>query len=233
MHGRHSPSEKGAITRPAIWNMPQARGKQPTQMCLCHDEPVTSPTVAAAIVAGGQARRFGGRDKSRLLVDGRTIIVRQLEVLRRIADPVVIIANDAGRFADLGVPVHPDAIPGAGALGGLYTALATAKTDRVIVVACDLPFLDAGLLTRLVELSADGDGAWVKTARGAEPFLACYKPSAAPRIRQELDQGRLRAADLDRVLHLMALDETELARFGASDRLLANVNSPDDYGRVQ
>jgi molybdopterin-guanine dinucleotide biosynthesis protein A len=202
-------------------------------MCLCHDERVTSRDVSAAIVAGGQARRFGGADKSRLLVDGRAIIVRQLEVLQRITPSVMIIANDPTRFADLAVPVRPDLLPGTGALGGLYTALVQAPADRVLVVACDLPHLHEGLLTRLTDLAASADGAWVRTARGPEPFLACYRRHAAEAVRRALDLGRLRAGDLETVLDMAVLDEAGVAAFGPVARLLANVNSPEDYARVQ
>lgn len=211
----------------------QAGGKHTTQLRLCHDGSVTSPNVAAAIIAGGQARRFGGQDKFRLVVDGRAIIVRQLEVLQRIADPVFVVANHTGRFADLQVPVHADVLPGTGALGGLYTALVRATTEFVIVVACDLPFLDAGVLARLIDLAPGADGAWIRTARGVEPFFACYRTSSAPRVRDALDAGQLRAASLGDVLTLAELRESELAAFGPVDRLLANVNSPEDYARVQ
>jgi molybdopterin-guanine dinucleotide biosynthesis protein A len=193
---------------------------------------MTVPDIAAAIVAGGRARRFGGRDKSRLLVDGRAIIVRQVEVLQRVAASVMVIADEAGQFGDLGLPVHADVVPGAGALGGIYTALAGARADRVLVVACDMPFLDAGVLARLADLARDADGAWVRTARGVEPLLACYQRRAAPAIRRQIDEGRLRAADVAQVLTMAALEEAELRRFGSPDRLLLNVNSADDYSRL-
>ena len=73
----------------------------------------------AAIVAGGRARRFGGQDKSRLLVEGRSIIVRQLEVLQQVAADVIVVGAPAERFADLGVRSVPDTLPGHGALGGI------------------------------------------------------------------------------------------------------------------
>jgi molybdopterin-guanine dinucleotide biosynthesis protein A len=202
-------------------------------MSLCHDERVTSRDVSAAIVAGGQARRFGGADKSRLLVGGRAIIVRQLEVLQRITPSVMIIANDTSRFADLQVPIQPDLLPGMGALGGLYTALMQASADRVLVVACDLPHLHEGLLTRLADLSAGADGAWVRTVRGPEPFLACYRRHAAAAVRHALEAGHLRARDLDTVLDMAVLDEHAVSAFGPVAHLLANVNSPEDYARVQ
>jgi molybdopterin-guanine dinucleotide biosynthesis protein A len=189
--------------------------------------------VAAAILAGGQARRFGGRDKSRLVVDGRSIIVRQVDVLQRITPEVIIVATDTGRFVDLGLPVHPDALPGTGAIGGLYTALEAASSDLVLVVACDLPFLDEGMLGRLVELAASGDGAWVRTPGGVEPLLACYRRDARTTVRAEIDAGRLKLQDLGGRLRMAELDARDLARFGPAARLLANINTPDDYARIQ
>jgi molybdopterin-guanine dinucleotide biosynthesis protein A len=194
---------------------------------------VSSSDVCAAIVAGGRARRFGGADKSRLIVEGRPIIVRQLEVLRPITPSVSIIANDAARFSDLGLPVHADAIPESGALGGLYTALVHAPADRVIVVAGDLPFLNGPLLEKLLQLTESADGAWVQTARGPEPLLACYRRSTRDVVRAEIEAGRLRAGDLGRILNIAIVDEAAVAVFGPVARLLANVNTPDDYARVQ
>ena len=196
---------------------------------------MTDSSIAAAILAGGRARRFGGRDKSRLVVGGRPIIVRQVEVLQRIAGRTFIVGNDAARYADMDLDVHPDRVADAGALGGIYTALVSAApAERVIVVACDMPFLDAALIRRLATLAADTDmdGAWVRTARGPEPLLACYRASAAETIRRELDAGRMRARDLDQVLRLAVVSEEELARYGATDKLLLNVNSPEEYEKA-
>jgi molybdenum cofactor guanylyltransferase len=189
--------------------------------------------VAAAILAGGRARRFNGRDKSRLLVEGRPIINRQLEILQQLTSEIFVVSGDALRFADLGIPAYQDVIPGAGALGGIYTSLEIAAADLVVTVACDLPFLDAGLLGRLVALAAGHDGAWVRTVRGPEPLLACYQRAARQRIRAEIEGGRFKAADLGSALNLAELGETDVARFGPVDRLLANINTPDDYERLK
>jgi len=189
--------------------------------------------AAAAILAGGHARRFGGRDKSRLIVERHPIINRQVNVLQRVARTVFIVAADASRFADIGLPVYADLVEGAGALGGVYSALEVSTEDCVLVVACDLPFLDAGLLGRLADLAKDSDAAWVRSARGPEPLLACYRRSARHAIRREIDAGRLKAGDLASVLRIAEMDLTEVARFGPPARLLANVNTPDDYDRIK
>lgn len=189
--------------------------------------------LAAAIVAGGRARRFDGRDKCRLVVRGRTIIVRQMDVLQRLTSEIVIVANDVVRFADIGVPVHPDVVPDAGALGGILTALEVTRADAVLTVAGDLPFLSDGLLRLLAARSAGHDGARVGTARGVEPLLACYRRSALPAIRAAIAAGDLKAAALDRRLRLASVDEADVARFGPPDELLANINTPDDHARIE
>lgn len=201
---------------------------------LCHDRPVTDPGTTAAIVAGGQASRFGGQDKSRLIVEGRSIIFRQVDVLQRVAAEVVVIGADPTRFADLGLASYPDGQPGLGAMGGVCTALEIAHGDRVIVVACDLPFLDEGLLRRLATLAAgDADGAWVHGPRGVEPLLACYRRTAHDAIQREIAAGRLQLAALGSVLRMAEITEPELRLYGSPERLLANLNSPVDYARVQ
>jgi len=194
---------------------------------------MTRATTACAILAGGRARRFGGRDKARLVVEGRSIIDRQVDLLRRISDEVFVVGHDAGRFADLGLPVFEDRVAGAGALGGILTALESTQADRVLVIACDMPFLVEGLLRALVSRADSGHGAWVRTTRGPEPLVACYRQSAQALIRTAIASGRLKAADLGAQLNLRDLTEAEVALFGAPGQLLANLNTPEDYARVQ
>jgi len=91
-------------------------------------------TTAGAILVGGQARRFGGRDKSRLVVQGRTIIVRQVELLQRVAGHVFAVGHTPERFVDLSLSVVPDSVPGAGALGGILTAPEPPDSNRLFGV---------------------------------------------------------------------------------------------------
>ena len=193
--------------------------------------------MAAAILAGGRARRMDGLDKSRLLVEGRAIIVRQLDALQRLTPDVFIVATGAERFADLAVPVVADALPDAGALGGLYTALISARAGWIVVIACDMPFITASALAALVAeavaAGADGaDGAWARSARGIEPLFACYRTSAAARLRALIERGERRLAAAGTVLTMREVDVSRLGTDG-SDRLLTNLNTPEDYARVQ
>lgn len=194
---------------------------------------VSTRSRTGAIIAGGRARRLGGRDKTQLVVGGRSIITRQIALLRRVADEVLLVGDYPERAPLPGLRTHRDILPGLGPIGGLHTALELAAGDRVLVIACDLPFLEASLLERLFELAADADAAWVRTAGGVEPLVACYQRAVRDRVRAAIDTGQLKLADLSSVMRVAELDETELRRYGDPARLLTNVNTPADFERIQ
>jgi molybdopterin-guanine dinucleotide biosynthesis protein A len=206
---------------------------------------MSDQTIAGAILAGGQARRFGGRDKSRLTgPDGRSIIVRQLDLLQRVTGTTFIVttAEDRqsrpDRFSDLDAAVAVDQITGAGALGGIHAALSHAATclpgvTRVIVLACDLPFITESLLTDLAERATSADGAWVCGERGPEPLIACYQVASLDRITRALAGGERRASSLGTLLTLAALSGDALAAHGDPAVLTSNVNTPEEWRRVQ
>lgn len=191
--------------------------------------------TAAAIIGGGAATRFGGLDKSRLVINGLSIINRQVAALQPLVGEIFIVASQHERFADTPWRVVPDGFPGTGVLGAIATALAATTADRVVTVACDLPFLTGPLLARLIELAGEpgADAAWVRTAFGPEPLVACYRASAAVAIRQAIDEGQLRAGALGQRLSIREISADALRTFGNPSRLLANINSPDDLSTIE
>src|SRR5260221_5676976 len=134
---------------------------------------------SAAILAGGQATRFGGRDKSALLVDGRTILETQIATLSPIAGDLMII-----RAAD-------DVVPGCGPMGGIHAALLKARSDAVFVVACDMPFITTPLAAYLLSLAADADIVVPKTERGYHPLCAVYTRGCLDANDRRLGERRL------------------------------------------
>ena len=187
---------------------------------------------SAAILAGGRARRLGGRDKSRIVVGGRTILARQLEVLRRLVPRVVIVANDPEAFADAGVPVLPDAVPGCGSLGGIYTALAAAG-GPVLVLACDMPFVTEAFLARVVAASRDVDVAIPRGRDGYQPLCASYGPACEEPLRRRIEQRALKVVDLLADVRVREIGPDEIATFDPDGVLLLNVNTAADVARAE
>ena len=102
------------------------------------------------ILAGGQARRLGGRNKASLMLGATTVLERQLDRLRHATQDVIIVASDRQAYRSANVRVVEDLRPGDGALGALYTAIHESRTDRTLIVACDMPFISVDFLGYLM-----------------------------------------------------------------------------------
>lgn len=193
--------------------------------------------VTGAILAGGNATRLGGLDKSALCIRGRAILDRQLAALHGITGSRLIIANDPAFQARVPpeVRVVPDRMPGAGALGGLYTALDAADTPWVLVLACDLPFIRAPFLEGICAIAVREapDAVVPRTPDGWQPLAAVYATRSAPIVRQRLEAGDLQTNRILDRLRVREVGPIELAALDPDGLTFFNINTPDDYRRAQ
>jgi len=203
--------------------------------------------LSAAILAGGQARRYGGRDKGALLVYGRSIRERQLEALAGVASDILIVGMSGpvrqGSDSDsrgltpqtpqTSVRFVADRVPGCGPLGGLHTALLESAFDVTLVVACDMPYVSAPLLAHLAARARDADAAVPRTERGYHPLCAAYGRACIEAVARRLTDGRLKMIDLFEDLRVQVVGVEELQAFGDVRQLLANVNSPADHRELE
>jgi molybdopterin-guanine dinucleotide biosynthesis protein A len=187
--------------------------------------------ASAAILAGGQARRFGGRDKSALRVGGRRILERQLDELRELTDDILMVG---GRPLDdvAGIRRVTDRVPDSGPLGGLDAALGSARDDRVIVVACDMPFITADFLGSLLALSDTVDAVVPRTERGYHPLCAVYGRACHAAVVRRLAERRLKMLELFEDLNVHVAGPEHIAMYGG-EHVLANVNTPDELDDLQ
>lgn len=186
---------------------------------------------AAAIIAGGSARRLGGAIKAFLVVGGERIVERQLRVLQGLADPVFVVGGDPAPFGSVGLDVVPDVVPDAGALGGIYTAIVSSPRERTIVLASDLPFVSRRLLERLVESPADV--VMPRSARGYEPLCALYTRACAEAIRHRIDRGERHAGVLPDGVRVEVIESQALMAYDPDGLAFVNVNTPHDYERAR
>ncbi|WP_420862260.1 molybdenum cofactor guanylyltransferase MobA [Algirhabdus cladophorae] len=125
------------------------------------------------ILAGGQATRMGGGDKSRNDLGGRSILSHVIERLEPQVSQIVLNANgDAGRFDDTGFSVVPDSIDGfAGPLAGVLAGLdwaAAHGASHVVSVAADTPFFPCDLVPQLI-LAAEAQDKPIALAASPDP----------------------------------------------------------------
>jgi len=183
-------------------------------------------TVAAAILAGGRGKRMGGAAKALVCVGGTPIVARQLHVLAPLCAERIIVAGDPAPYKDFDARLVTDLHPGAGPLAGLESALAATTAETLLVFACDLPFLDAALVTALRDAPA-AEAVVARLDGKAQPLAARYARSILPRVQRRLQRDKLRMLDLVAELDPQWLD------FAAGTRALFNINPPEELARAE
>ncbi|HEV2145963.1 MAG TPA: molybdenum cofactor guanylyltransferase [Longimicrobiaceae bacterium] len=193
----------------------------------------------AAVLAGGESRRFGS-PKALARVGGARVIDRVAAAARDALGEVVLIANQPEMFYLLDLPVRPDAVPGAGALGGVHAALRWAADEGragALCIACDMPFLAPGLLRRLADRAAEGSADAVVPEstgrRGIEPLCAFYSVTCLAEAERMLRDGERRLVDLLERVRTVRLPLQEVRLWGEPEVLFLNVNTPADHTRAE
>lgn len=192
--------------------------------------------LTVCIQAGGQSSRMG-EDKALKMFLGRPLIQRVVERLSPIADELIVTTNRLEDYSFLNLRLIPDLKPGRGALGGLYTAIASASNPFVAVVACDMPFASATFLDAATKLMVQ-EGADVVIARsgeeGYEPLHAVYRREtclAAIEAAIEADQWKV-IAWFPKV-NLRVLTQDEIKHIDPDGLAFWNVNTPEEFTKAE
>lgn len=178
------------------------------------------------VLGGGRSERMG-TDKAALAYHGKPQTRRGLDLLAPFCAQAFVScrAEQAGDAAFAGLPQVHDTFLGLGPLGGILSALRAHPGAAFLVIACDLPFLDAATLEALVR---GRDPLRVATAFSGpqdglpEPLCAVYEPRAYARALQLLGQG----VDCPRKL---ILNSSATLLTPPDARALRNVNDPGEF----
>jgi molybdopterin-guanine dinucleotide biosynthesis protein A len=184
------------------------------------DGAIPEPPVGV-VLAGGLGRRLGG-DKAIVELEGRPLALYPLEALHEVCDQVAVVAKrdtllpPLAGMADLWIepdaPRHP--------LTGVVHALRLAAGRSILVVAVDLPLIDAATLRGIASTDPGGAVAVVPRVHGRlQPLCALYTPRALAGL-EAFDEAA-RATD---VVVALGVCETQ----PADPTAFYNVNRPED-----
>jgi molybdenum cofactor guanylyltransferase len=193
---------------------------------------MTKPSITAFVLAGGQSTRMGS-DKASLMLGNETLLERSLKLARTVCSEVKIVGS-AEKFARFGNVVE-DVYPECGPLAGIHAALVASTTDRNLVLAVDLPFIQARFLQFLMSRSKDL-GATVTLPRVDDrwqPLCAVYQKEFAAPAEAALKKGEFRIDALFPSIKLKIIDGGELARMGMSPEMFRNLNTPADLEKAR
>jgi molybdopterin-guanine dinucleotide biosynthesis protein A len=185
--------------------------------------------LTAIILAGGAGSRLGNVKKALLDVGGKPMIERVLDALRPLVGDVIVVDNDQSLANLPHVRIVPDVETRAGPLTALYSGLSAARSALCVVVACDMPFLNARLLRWMVEQSADYDLVIPVVDGRLSPMHAiCRRKTCLPEIARALARGEKRMTSYLAEVGVREVTEVELRALDPDSRSLFNVNTPDD-----
>ncbi len=187
--------------------------------------------LTVAIQAGGQSSRMG-EDKALKPFLGKPLIQRVIERLSPIADELIVTTNRSADYAFLNVRLIPDLKPGRGALGGLYTAIASATSPFVAIAACDMPFASKNFFEGATSLMVekDADVVIAKTAEGYEPLHALYRrETCMPAIEAAIASDLWKVTAWFPQVKVYTLTPDEIKLFDPSGLCFWNVNTPEDF----
>jgi len=187
-----------------------------------------------------------GEDKALKTFLGRPLIQRVVERLTPIADEIIVTTNHPDNYRFLNTSagsVHhlrlfSDIKPDRGALGGLYTAIASATHPTVAVVACDMPFASATLIETMSRLLVDAerkaDVVIAKSEEGYEPLHAVYRRGTClPAIESAIDADQWKVIAWFPQVKVRVLTLEEIKSADPDGLAFWNVNTPEEFAKAE
>ena len=150
--------------------------------------------ITGVILAGGASSRFG-ENKALTNFLGVPIIKRVAKIMDVVFNDVLLVTNSPEAYEHLGLRMARDDIPGLGPLGGIVAAFDNSLNDRIFVVACDMPLLNAFTIEKILTQAGPVDAA-IATHDGIHEYLlALYSRNLLHRLRCCLGEEKLSLRD--------------------------------------
>jgi molybdopterin-guanine dinucleotide biosynthesis protein A len=196
---------------------------------------------SSLLLAGGLGTRLEGREKALLLLDGTTFIENTLRVLDRVCDEVIISFRDEAQLRHFGGYVRGrktvlDTIQHAGPLAGMLEGFREALGEYVLVVACDMPYIDADVIERLFELAESHNAVVPVSDSGRkEPLHAVYKrvPMLQAIEVSLLEGNRFAMSPVLKLENVMFPESRDLAESNKGRITFININTPEDLAGLE
>lgn len=192
-----------------------------------------SLSVSAAILAGGENRRFNGIIKANILLKEKTFISGIIEAIKGIFDEILIVTNTPENFTQYSdCQIILDIIKNKGPIGGIHAALKKSANEAVFIMACDMPFPDRKIIQMLIEnFFENRSGILVPVVKKKiEPLHAIYSVSILPGLEAFISDDKnysvyefLSKADA-RFLQMKNTKEVRTA--------FTNINNPSDLNQL-
>lgn len=187
--------------------------------------------VSGVVLAGGRSTRYG-ENKALVELHGIPLIERVLGIMCPIFHRVIIITNTPDEYSYLELPMYQDIIKGLGPLGGIITGLGVIPDNAGFFVACDMPFLNEGLIRHIVKIKADFDVVVPRIFGNMEALHALYDKGCQIKIEALINSRIYQVFRFFNEVSVRYVDEDEVRIFDPDLRSFLNINSPEGLNDV-
>ena len=191
---------------------------------------------SAIILAGGRGKRLGYKEKALIPINDKPIIEHTIEILEGVVNEIIVSVRDDGQKQLLeeyttGRIVVVDKYVDAGPLAGILEGLGAAGGEYVFVVACDMPFINIGVVEFLFKSAKGHDGALPVGDDGIyEPLHAVYR--TGPMLvstEKSIEQGeRFILAPIFDLEDMVLIEMDEIRELDPELKTFLNVNTLED-----
>lgn len=170
-----------------------------------------------------------GTDKASLAFGNSTLLERALAIAGDVADDVIAVSpRPLTSYREARVVIDR----GEGPLVALASALAETRTDRVLLLACDMPLARPALLRRLFDLIGEQDAAVPRVDGVPVPTCAVYKRDVAAVARALVSRGERSLRALLAEVSVRWVEETEMRDADPDLVSFLDCDTPEDYARA-
>ncbi|MBI9110780.1 molybdenum cofactor guanylyltransferase [Maridesulfovibrio ferrireducens] len=194
----------------------------------------TENKVSAAILAGGEGSRMGYKDKSCLEISGEKIVSRIIRQMSGLFSEIFVITRTPEHHPNLGVRLVGDIYQHRSSLTGIHAAISHAETEHVFITACDSPFLNKALVTKMLSLLSPSDDVLIPIHDNwrYEPLCAIYSKRCLPFIEENLNNEIFQIIRFFPEIKVHAVDAEILKQHDQDLESFINVNTPEELSKA-
>ena len=184
--------------------------------------------MSAVILAGGKSTRMG-YDKTKLMLDGKTLIDTIILRLMPVFTELLVCGLKGGTNVTQNVKYVNDIYPGVGPVGGIYTGLYYSSEDMNFITACDIPEINLKLIKYMEERMKHYDAAIIEVNGYTEPLFGLYSRRILPILKSNIEKGIYKISDAFKYMNVKFISDAEILSIEPGFKGLYNINTPEDY----
>ena len=177
--------------------------------------------LTAIILAGGKSSRMG-EDKGLMFFKDKPMIQYIIDVVKPLVNEIMIVTNEK-KYEQFGYPVYKDIIKDKGPLAGIVTGLTYSTTAKNIVLSCDVPFVNEGILRLLIADCENFDVVIPEKENRTHQLIGVYDKSCLATFKRELENDQRKLKLAIEKLNYKTVNANHIA-----DKIFNNINSKHD-----